>query len=395
MTFSYLLIRKQFTSNSQPTLAPLCTVRAENAQRFTFRARWPAGGSKGLPRHSWLNASRLSLVRQRLGICEAPCGVIQCEQFIIEMMAHNLNSMHNRIDMSNSPQDVPGEHQPLVSVVMVMRNVDRYLAEAVDSILDQTFKDFEFIILDFGSTDLSKEIAADYAARDARVILHEIPTCGLAEARNAGCSFARGRYIAVQDADDISLPERLRCQVEFMEKHADVGVLGGAAQWVDAEGRPLWILNFPIEDHEIRAALATKCPFMHTSVLMRRDTFVAVHGYRRPFTTSQDYDLWLRISEHCQCANLAQVLVKYRLHPHQASISKRKHQTHCAIAARVSAAIRKTGGPDPLDSVETITRNSWLVCTCPPPSCKLASSGITETGSKICSRLRNTQLPFR
>ncbi len=257
--------------------------------------------------------------------------------------------------MSNPPQDVAREHQPLVSVVMVMRNIDHYLAEAVESILDQTFKDFEFIILDFGSTDRSKEIATEYAARDHRITLHEIPTCGLAEARNAGCSFARGRYIAIQDADDISLPERLQCQVEFMEKHPDVGVLGGAAQWVDAEGSPLWILNFPIEDHEIRAALATKCPFMHTSVLMRRDTFVAVHGYRAPFTTSQDYDLWLRISEHCQCANLAQVLVKYRLHPHQASISKRKHQTHCAIAARVSAAIRKTGGPDPLDSVETIT----------------------------------------
>jgi hypothetical protein len=257
--------------------------------------------------------------------------------------------------MSNSPPVSGKANQPLVSVVMVVRDVERYLAEAIESILGQTFTDFELIILDFGSTDRSKEIAADYAARDRRISLHETPTCGLAEARNAGSALAQGKYIAVQDADDVSLADRLQCEVEFMEKHPEIGLLGTAAQWIDGEGKPLWVFPFPTEDAEIRSALATMCPFMHTSVLMRRDTFLAVGGYRAAFTRSQDYDLWLRIAERFRCANLKQILVKYRLHPHQASINKRKHQTYCSVAARASAAIRKVGDPDPLDSVDAIT----------------------------------------
>ena len=116
-----------------------------------------------------------------------------------------------------------------VSVVLVVQNVDLYLAEAIESILAQTFTEFEFIILDFGSTDRSSEIATAYAARDCRIRLHHIRSCGLAEARNAGCALAKGKYIAIQDADDISLPDRLQRQVEFMEMHTDVGLEIGRA----------------------------------------------------------------------------------------------------------------------------------------------------------------------
>src|SRR5579872_1875194 len=118
--------------------------------------------------------------------------------------------------------------EPLVSVVMVVCNVERFLAEAIESVLGQTFHAFEFIIVDFGSTDKSQGIASSYAAKDARIRLHQIPHCGLAEARNAGCFLARARYIAIQDADDTSLPDRLLWQTDFMEKHAGVGLLGGA-----------------------------------------------------------------------------------------------------------------------------------------------------------------------
>ena len=93
--------------------------------------------------------------------------------------------------------------EPVVSVVLVVCNVERFLGEAIESILRQTFREFEFIIVDFGSTDKSKEIVSSYAAKDVRVRLHEIPLCGLAEARNAGCFLARGKYIAIVDADDV------------------------------------------------------------------------------------------------------------------------------------------------------------------------------------------------
>jgi hypothetical protein len=151
------------------------------------------------------------------------------------------------------------------------------------------------------------------------------------------------------------MPDRLLWEAEFMEKHPGVGLLGGAAQWVDAQARPLWTLEFPTEDGEIRSALATRCPFSHTAVIIRRDAFVAVGGYRAAFTTAQDYDLWLRISEHFHCANLRRAVVKYRLHPQQVSLSRREHQTLCVVAARASAACRKNGSPDPLDTIGAIT----------------------------------------
>src|SRR5215471_1046885 len=97
--------------------------------------------------------------------------------------------------------------KPLVSVVLVVCNVDRFLAESIESILAQTFREFEFIIVDFGSTDRSIVIISDYVAADNRIQFHTVPHCGLGEARNIGCSLAQGRYIALMDADDVSVPE--------------------------------------------------------------------------------------------------------------------------------------------------------------------------------------------
>lgn len=242
-----------------------------------------------------------------------------------------------------------------VSVVMVVRNVETFLPEAIESILNQTFKDFEFVILDFGSTDQTKAIVSSYAARDGRIRLREVPTCGLAEARNAVASLAKGQYIAIQDADDVSLPDRLRWQVGFMNEHPEVGVVGGAAEWINAQGQHLWVMNMPTEDREIRSALVTRCPFMQTAVLMRREAFESVGKYRSAFAPAEDYDLWLRMSEWFRCANLEPVVVKYRIHPQQVSISKRKIQTLCIVAARTSARLRKAGSPDLFDSEKAIT----------------------------------------
>lgn len=140
---------------------------------------------------------------------------------------------------------------PLVSVVMVVCNVERFLGEAIASVLAQTFREFEFVIVDFGSTDKSKEIVSQYAATDHRIRLHEIPNCGLAEARNAGVSRAQGRYVAIMDADDVSLPDRLLREVEFLEKNPNVGVVGGAVAWIDATGSLLGTPRYPRESRSI------------------------------------------------------------------------------------------------------------------------------------------------
>jgi glycosyltransferase involved in cell wall biosynthesis len=246
-------------------------------------------------------------------------------------------------------------NKPLISVAMVVCNVEKFLAESIESILGQTFRDFEFIILDFGSTDQSKAIASNYAANESRIRLHEIPYCGLPEARNAACRLAEGQYIAIQDADDISLPNRLKWEVEFMESRPEVGFLGGAAEWVNAEGRSLWVDNVLTNNCELQSALLTCCPFIHTSVLMRKKAFALVGGYRLVFPQAQDHDLWLRISEHFQCANLKQAVVKYRVHPNQLSLDKRRKQILASLGARASALARRTEGTEPLNSVQEIT----------------------------------------
>ncbi len=246
-------------------------------------------------------------------------------------------------------------NKPLVSVVMVVRNADRFLAEAIESILGQTFTEFEFIIVDFGSSDNSKPIISRYAAMDPRVKLHEISNCSLGEARNAGSSLAQGQYIAMMDADDIAVPERLMWQIEFMLKSPRVGLLGGEMEWIDATGKSLFIGHLPRDDREIRSNLTVRNCFAQPTVLIRKEAFTLVGGYRAVFAQAEDYDLWLRIQEHFDCANLGRVLLKYRIHSYQLTTRKRNQQTLCSLAARASALSRRQGNPDPLASVPEIT----------------------------------------
>jgi cellulose synthase/poly-beta-1,6-N-acetylglucosamine synthase-like glycosyltransferase len=246
-------------------------------------------------------------------------------------------------------------NKPLVSVVMVVCNVEGFLAESIESILGQTFRDFEFLIVDFGSTDASKAIASTYAAKDSRIRLHEIPPCGLSEARNAACFLAQGKYIAVMDADDISLTNRLLWEVEFMERHPEVGVVGGATEWIDRTGQSVYTDHLPTGNDEIRSALTVRCAFCQPTVMIRKEAFNLVGGYRVVFAQAEDYDLWLRLADHFQLANLAAVVLKYRIHPYQVSVRGRVQQTLCFLAAQVAASSRRDGFPDPLNAVEQIT----------------------------------------
>lgn len=246
--------------------------------------------------------------------------------------------------------------EPLVSVVMVTCNVERFLPEAIESVLNQKFRDFEFLIVDFGSTDKTKEIVLSYASNDRRISFREIPKCGLAAARNVAGFLARGRYIAIQDADDISLPQRLIAGVDFMEKHPEVGLVGSAIQRIDSDGKHLATVNdYPTEDEEIRSVLKKWNTFWQPTAFIRTEAFVRTGGYLDVLAPSEDYDLWLRISEHYKCANLKQILVNYRVHPHQVSIRQRKKQILCVLAAQAAASLREQGKPDPLPSVTEIT----------------------------------------
>jgi hypothetical protein len=246
-------------------------------------------------------------------------------------------------------------HEPLVSVAMPVLNGERFLREAVESILDQTFRDFEFIIINDGSTDGTASILDSYARSDPRVRVYQQENKGLIASRNRGCGLARGKYLAQMDADDIAVRDRLEWQIEFMERHPEIGVVGGQMKLIDSAGRAFYCVRYPVENEEIKSALLLCCPFGQNAVVIRKEAFLSVGGYRRPFDLAEDYDLWLRIAERWRLANLEAVVIKCRIHPHQASCQKLRQETLCALAARAFASLRRDGSPEPVISDERIT----------------------------------------
>jgi hypothetical protein len=244
---------------------------------------------------------------------------------------------------------------PMVSVVMSVFNGERFLREAVESILQQSLREFEFIIIDDGSTDHSAPILDSYQTDDTRVKVYRKEHSGLIESLNQGCWLTQSNYIARMDADDIASKDRLKRQVAFMDAHPEIGVLGGAVEWIDATGNSLGTYRYPAEDRQIKATLLEGCALWHPTVVLRREAFVLAGGYRSVVVDAEDYDLWLRIADHFQLANLEAVVLKYRIHPSQVSMRKTKQQTLSMLAAQVAASSRRNGLPDPLNSVETVT----------------------------------------
>lgn len=205
---------------------------------------------------------------------------------------------------------------PLVTVLMPVYNGGTYLAEAIESILNQTWMDFEFLIIDDGSQDETAAVLAHYVGRDVRFRIYHQPNQGLVTALNRGLELALGRYVARMDADDVSRPERLARQVEFMEAHSEVGVCG---TWLEMFGGPAKrIFRFPPDDLTLRCVMLFNTPMAHPTVMMRREVFQSSHLLYDPtFQEAEDYDLWFRTAEHTFLANIPEVLVSYRSHAGQ------------------------------------------------------------------------------
>jgi glycosyltransferase involved in cell wall biosynthesis len=235
--------------------------------------------------------------------------------------------------------------KPTISVMMPVYNAKRYVAEAIESILGQTFRDFEFLIIDDGSTDGSLEIIKRYAARDVRIRLWSGPNVGYAPRLNEMLALARGDLVARMDADDVSFPDRFARQLEFLRDHLDVDVVGGARENIDSKGHFLCV-NREVEDHnDIQSQLLNGiCPISHPSVVMRRNAVLAVGGYRPEMMPSEDADLWMRMGERGRLANLADVVVRYRVH--DASVSSLRHGEQCQILqAAANEACDRRGIP--------------------------------------------------
>ena len=224
----------------------------------------------------------------------------------------------------------------LVSVLMSVYNGENYLSEAVESILNQTFRDFELIIIDDGSTDRTAEILAEYERRDMRVRFYSQAREGLIATLNRGIELSRGRYIARMDADDVSYPTRLEKQVAFLEAHPNVGVCG---TWrVIAGGL---VIRYPVQDAVIRSYLIFDTLLAHPTVMMRKALFET--GIRYPaYEHAEDFGLWVQLADHTRFANLPEVLLFYRSHPEQVGRKKRAKQMEAAGRLR-EAQLRRLG----------------------------------------------------
>ena len=210
---------------------------------------------------------------------------------------------------------------PKITVVMSVYNGQRFLREAIESIRQQTCRDFEFLIVDDGSTDGSRDIVRSYA--DARIRLIENPgNLGLTRSLNRALAVARGQYIARQDADDISEPDRLEQQIDHLDRHPHVALLGTSFTLIDPNGSIVTQVPLPVDDADLRWEMFFSCPFVHSSVMWRhaliRDQ---VGAYNENFTYAQDNELWFRIASRFAVANLGAFLVRYRDHPNSMTMT--------------------------------------------------------------------------
>jgi hypothetical protein len=234
---------------------------------------------------------------------------------------------------------------PKVTVLMAVYNGDRYLREAIESILGQSFQDFEFLIVNDGSTDSSREVILSYDDPRIRLIDNE-KNLGQTRSLNRGLELAKGKFIARQDADDISAPQRLARQTAFLESQPEVALAGTWYQEVDASGTLIAERQLPSTWTEIRWWLLFFCPFVHSSVMFRKSMVLDRIGqYDETLAYSQDYDLWLRIARVLPVANLEEYLVKFRLNPWSMTMTygRRAQEGHCIRVANIERLLKRRG----------------------------------------------------
>jgi glycosyltransferase involved in cell wall biosynthesis len=207
---------------------------------------------------------------------------------------------------------------PLVSVVMPVRNGGALLRAAVESILDQTLRDLELIVVDDGSTDGSRDVIK--SLDDPRIRLVEQEPLGLVAALNRGLAEAKGAYVARMDADDLSLPERLERQAAFLAAHPEVGLVATSFRIVETGQEQQRTTLLPTRSSDLRMRLLLRNPFSHGSIMVPRPVLERAGPYSDAYGNNEDYDLWRRIARDHELAALPEVLYAYR--EHEAGVSK-------------------------------------------------------------------------
>jgi len=250
---------------------------------------------------------------------------------------------------------------PAVSVLLAVRNGMPHLEEAVRSILDQTFTDFELLVVDNGSSDGSPELL--HALSDERVRYLSYSPPGLAGSLNYGLGFARAALIARMDADDLALPGRLQAQFDYMEAHSECILLGSAFDMIDDDGRVTGSAVNVVHDEVIRWAMLFFNPFLHSGIMFRREVVACCGGYDEEFEVAQDFDLWRRLSSEGRMHNLKEALSRKRFT--RESTTGQSSRAQLTYAARTVGEYAAAYAPS-IKIEQLVALRNWYIDDCCP-----------------------------
>ena len=229
--------------------------------------------------------------------------------------------------------------QARVSVIMPVYNTEAYLKPALESILQQTYRKFEFIIVDDQSRDRCPEILRDFARRDARIrLLRNQTNLKLSRTLNRAIEASRGEYLVRMDSDDVSLPDRIAKQVAYMDAHPEVGVSGGAMDIIDGQDRLIGVRRYFETDKEIRARIFRYSPFSHPTIVLRKSVLLQAGLYDPAYNPAEDYELYFRLGRLAKFGNLADTLLRYRVVPRSMTTGSTRAMEKTTLAIRRRAA---------------------------------------------------------
>ena len=244
---------------------------------------------------------------------------------------------------------------------MPVHNGEKYLQEAIESILGQTEQDFEFIIVNDGSTDLTKSILVEVEKREKRIIvLNTEINQGLTIALNLGLARAKGKYIARMDADDLAFPDRFSKQFQYLETHPDFVVVGSRVLLIDPQGLPICPFSQKTthEEIDLEHLAGNGGAICHPSTMIRKRALTSIGGYRPEMKDASDLDLFLRLAEVGKIGNLSETLLKWRMHFDSVGHTGREEQIKCAMMAIQDTWRRRGLPPEPLPGLDTPIRKT-------------------------------------
>lgn len=240
--------------------------------------------------------------------------------------------------MTNSPE---------ITVLTIVYNGERYIAEAVESILNQTYMDFEYVIVDNNSTDSTPKILNEYAQKDARIKTVTETKQGILYTRNTGLQVAKGDWIAILDADDIAMPERLEKQLKFVKENPSVVLVGSGCIMIDEDGKFLKSYNYPCDHQSLVRHLENQGAFFpQSSAFFKKEVALRIKGYR--FSAAEDYDLWLRLSMVGEIGCIGKPLIKLRRYVKSNSYNiEQRSYIVCKVVSLICYFRRRMGLSDP------------------------------------------------